>query len=91
MLSLDNAFSVEALRDFDRRVHERLQDSVKVSYLCEPKLDGVAVSLIYKEGMLVQAALKLNVLDESRSSITPQTIDHYRQRAREVAGRHALG
>ena len=36
-------------------------------------------------------SLKLNVLDESRSSITPQTIDHYRQRAREVAGRHALG
>lgn len=35
-------------------------------------------------------SLKLNVLDESRSSITPQTIDHYRQRAREVAGRHAL-
>ena len=34
-------------------------------------------------------SLKLNVLDESRSSITPQTIDHYRQRARDVAVRHA--
>ena len=58
MLSLDNAFSEKALRDFDRRVHERLQDSAKVSYLCEPKLDGVAVSLIYKEGMLVSAATR---------------------------------
>ncbi len=38
----------------------------------------------------VAQSLKLNVLDESRSSITPQTIDHYRQRARDVAGRHAL-
>ncbi|MAJ79890.1 MAG: cell division protein ZipA [Porticoccaceae bacterium] len=39
----------------------------------------------------VAQSLKLNVLDESRSSITPQTIDHYRQRARDVAGRQALG
>ncbi|MAH72921.1 MAG: DNA ligase (NAD(+)) LigA [Cellvibrionales bacterium TMED49] len=58
MLSLDNAFGIKALRDFDRRVHERLQGSENVSYLCEPKLDGVAVSLIYEDGILVRAATR---------------------------------
>jgi DNA ligase (NAD+) len=45
MLSLDNAFSEEELRDFDRRVRERLDTDDDVEYVCEPKLDGLAVSL----------------------------------------------
>ena len=57
MLSLDNAFSDEELADFDRRVTERLQLEV-VEYCCEPKLDGVAVSIAYQDGELVQAATR---------------------------------
>lgn len=57
MLSLDNAFSDEELTDFDRRVTERLQLEV-VEYCCEPKLDGVAVSIAYRSGELVQAATR---------------------------------
>ena len=60
MLSLDNAFSPADLVDFDRRVHDRLQiDSVvPLEYACEPKLDGIAVSLRYESGVLIQAATR---------------------------------
>jgi DNA ligase (NAD+) len=79
MLSLDNAFSAEELRDFDRRVRERLnrgktagESSTKehsteeegskeertIEYVCEPKLDGLAVSLHYQNGELVRAATR---------------------------------
>ncbi len=57
MLSLDNAFSDEELASFDRRVRERLEvDSVE--YTAEPKLDGLAVSLLYEDGQLVRAATR---------------------------------
>ena len=57
MLSLDNAFSAEDLSDFHRRVTERL-GSAEVSYCCEPKLDGAAVSIVYESGVLVLAATR---------------------------------
>ena len=57
MLSLDNAFSREDLSDFHRRVSERLKVH-DVSYCCEPKLDGVAVSIVYESGELVLAATR---------------------------------
>ena len=58
MLSLDNAFSDEELRDFNRRVMERLKRDEAVAYVCEPKLDGVAVSLLYKDGVLMRGATR---------------------------------
>jgi DNA ligase (NAD+) len=58
MLSLDNVFSAEELRAFDRRVRERLGDEGSVDYCCEPKLDGVAVSMLYEQGVLVRAATR---------------------------------
>lgn len=58
MLSLDNAFSDDEVRDFDRRVRERLARSEPVEYVCEPKLDGLAVSLHYEQGVLTQAATR---------------------------------
>lgn len=58
MLSLDNAFSDEELRDFDRRVKERLNVDTDVEYVCEPKLDGLAVSLHYEQGALTRAATR---------------------------------
>ena len=57
MLSLDNAFSTDDMDDFHRRVTERLGDG-DVSYCCEPKLDGVAVSVVYEHGALVLAATR---------------------------------
>jgi DNA ligase (NAD+) len=57
MLSLDNAFSDDELNDFDRRVCERLETD-QVEYAAEPKLDGLAISLLYQEGRLVRAATR---------------------------------
>ncbi|BBL71032.1 NAD-dependent DNA ligase LigA [Methylogaea oryzae] len=57
MLSLDNAFDDEELAAFDRRLRERLGvDSVE--YAAEPKLDGLAVSLVYESGLLARAATR---------------------------------
>ena len=52
MLSLDNAFNSEDMEDFNRRVLDRLIGDEEVEYSCEPKLDGIAVNLTYKEGLL---------------------------------------
>ena len=58
MLSLDNAFSDEEVREFDRRVRERLGRQEPIEYVAEPKLDGLAISIRYVEGVLVQAATR---------------------------------
>jgi DNA ligase (NAD+) len=58
MLSLDNAFSEEEVRDFDRRIRERLGRSEAVSYSAEPKLDGLAISARYEDGAFVQGATR---------------------------------
>ncbi len=58
MLSLENAFSDDELVDFDRRVRERLNTPGPITYCAEPKLDGLAVSLRYESGALVQAATR---------------------------------
>jgi DNA ligase (NAD+) len=57
MLSLDNALDAQAMSDFDRRVRERLGSS-DIRYAAEPKLDGLALSLRYEQGLLVQAATR---------------------------------
>jgi DNA ligase (NAD+) len=58
MLSLDNAFSDEEVRDFDRRIQERLGSSGPIRYSAEPKLDGLAVSARYENGSFVQGATR---------------------------------
>jgi DNA ligase (NAD+) len=57
MLSLGNAFSEDELHDFDRRVRERLEVA-EVTYCAETKLDGLAISLRYENGALMQAATR---------------------------------
>jgi DNA ligase (NAD+) len=52
MLSLDNAFTDEDIVNFDRRVRERLEIEGEVDYNCEPKLDGLAVGIVYEDGEL---------------------------------------
>jgi DNA ligase (NAD+) len=58
MLSLDNAFSEDEFAKFERRVKERLGTEHEIIYCAEPKLDGLAVSLRYENGLLVQAATR---------------------------------
>ncbi|ACI21243.1 NAD-dependent DNA ligase LigA [Thermodesulfovibrio yellowstonii] len=58
MLSLDNAFSIEELRDFDARVKRLLGSSEEVEYTVEPKYDGLAVELSYKDGLLYKASTR---------------------------------
>lgn len=58
MLSLDNAFTFETVQEFDKRVHDRLKTSALILYACEPKLDGLAVTLIYEEGIFVAGATR---------------------------------
>ena len=58
MLSLDNGFSEQDLLDFDRRIHERLRSEADIAYSAEPKLDGLAVSLTYRHGVLERAATR---------------------------------
>ncbi|MFT4825494.1 MAG: DNA ligase (NAD+) [Halioglobus sp.] len=59
MLSLDNAFDSDELSDFNRRLVERLDsEGEPLRYACEPKLDGIAVSLIYRRGILERGATR---------------------------------
>ena len=56
MLSLSNAFNEEDLREFDRKVRQAIGD--KFSYVCELKIDGLAISLKYENGVFVQGATR---------------------------------
>ncbi len=59
MLSLDNIFSEADWLEVDRRIHRRWQaDAAAITYVCEPKLDGLAISLRYVNGSLVRAATR---------------------------------
>jgi DNA ligase (NAD+) len=61
MFSLDNAFTLDALREFETRVRKFLklgEDAAHLTYIVEPKLDGLAISLRYENGMFVQGATR---------------------------------
>ena len=58
MLSLDNAFDEDDMQAFEKRIKDRLKISTEISFSCEPKLDGLAVSILYENGQLVRAATR---------------------------------
>ncbi|HCD5319746.1 TPA: NAD-dependent DNA ligase LigA [Klebsiella michiganensis] len=58
MLSLDNVFDEESFLAFNKRVQDRLKNTDNLTYCCELKLDGLAVSILYENGLLVQAATR---------------------------------
>ena len=58
MLSLGNAFDKNELQTFNKRIIEKLSSSSEIDYVCEPKLDGLAVNLLYQDGILTQAATR---------------------------------
>lgn len=58
MLSLDNAFSFEELREFDMRIKRFLKSQDKIEYTVEPKYDGLAIELTYRNGLLYRASTR---------------------------------
>ncbi len=60
MLSLDNTYSREEVLAFDNRIRKAWHDAKEVDYVVEPKIDGVAVSLRYENGLLVRGATRGN-------------------------------
>ena len=58
MLSLDNAFNPDDMEAFDRRLADRLPEGAERDYAAEPKLDGVALSLLYRRGRFMRAATR---------------------------------
>jgi DNA ligase (NAD+) len=58
MLSLDKVFSQDDLQRFEERSRKRLQLDGELAYSCEPKIDGIAVSLMYEQGVLVRGATR---------------------------------
>lgn len=58
MLSLNNAFDFEEIKAFEKRMQDRLKFNNAFEYVCEPKIDGLAISLRYENGILIQAATR---------------------------------
>ncbi|MEJ2684555.1 MAG: hypothetical protein P8Z71_09190 [Candidatus Sulfobium sp.] len=58
MLSLDNAFSFDEVREFDKRMRKLLGTGAEIEYTVEPKYDGLAIELTYREGMLERASTR---------------------------------
>lgn len=58
MLSLANGFTDDDIHDFERRIKERLETDAQITFTAEPKLDGLAVSIIYENGKLTRAATR---------------------------------
>jgi DNA ligase (NAD+) len=85
MLSLDNAFTEEDLTAFDRRIHERLGLSGELEYVAEPKLDGLAVTVIYRDGQLAQAATRGDGVTGEDVTANVRTIRAVPQRLRGTA------
>ena len=85
MLSLDNAFSEEDLRSFDRRIHERLAVAGDLDYVAEPKLDGLAVAVTYRDGGLAQAATRGDGITGEDVTANVRTIRAVPQRLRPPA------
>lgn len=58
MLSLDNVFNTDELKNFNQRLQQRLNNNDEIEFAAEPKLDGLAISLLYKNGLLVRAGTR---------------------------------
>lgn len=58
MLSLENAFSEQDMWAFEKRIHDRLGSAEEISFAGEPKFDGIAVSLLYRQGVLERGATR---------------------------------
>jgi DNA ligase (NAD+) len=80
MLSLDNSYNVAELREFDERVRKNLASDAMVQYVAELKIDGVSLSLLYRDGVLVQAATRGNGVTGDDITANARTIRSLPQR-----------
>jgi DNA ligase (NAD+) len=81
MLSLDNAFTPEELGAWATRVHAEVGDSsIPAHYLCELKIDGVALSLVYRDGRLTRAATRGDGRTGEDVTLNARTIDDVPER-----------
>ncbi len=69
MMSLANTYSEDEIRDFDRRVRNLLRENESYEYVCELKIDGLAISLLYENGLLSRAATRGD--GEQGDDVTP--------------------
>ena len=74
MLSLGNAFSDEDMEDFDKRIREGVEKE-SINYAAEPKLDGLAISLLYENGVLARAATRGDGRTGEDVTLNIRTID----------------
>ncbi|RWX45366.1 DNA ligase (NAD+) [Candidatus Electrothrix aarhusensis] len=74
MLSLDNVFDAQELLSFEEKIQRYLQTTVQPTYLAEPKLDGLAVELIYENGLLIQGSTRGNGLVGENITAQLQTV-----------------
>ncbi len=82
MLSLENAFGEEEIREFDARVRRFLATAGSVEYVCEPKMDGVAVELVYRDGSLVVGSTRGDGFTGEKILENIKTIPHIPLRLR---------
>jgi len=74
MLSLDNVFNAEELEGFTEKIHRYLQSAEQLTYSAEPKLDGLAVELVYENGVLIQGSTRGNGLVGENITAQLQTV-----------------
>ncbi len=85
MLSLTNGFSEDELRDFDRRARKTLQHD-EITYMAEPKLDGLSVEIIYRDGSLVQGSTRGDGINGEDVTPNLRTVRPIPLRLRQVNG-----
>lgn len=74
MLSLGNAFSDQDMSDFDKRIRDAVEQD-NIEYAAEPKLDGLAISLLYENGLLIRAATRGDGRTGEDVTLNIRTID----------------
>ncbi len=85
MLSLDNAFTFDDLREFDRRIKRLLRTDEEVEYTVEPKYDGLAIELTYRDGLLFKASTRGDGYEGEDVTLNIKTIKSIPIRITDVA------
>ncbi|MGD9097491.1 MAG: NAD-dependent DNA ligase LigA, partial [Desulfobacterales bacterium] len=87
MRSLDNAFSERDVRDFEKRIRRQLTVEEAVDFTLEPKMDGVAVELVYRDGLLALASTRGDGIRGEVITANVRTIPSVPLRLKAVGGR----
>lgn len=91
MMSLSKVFNGSDLIDFEERIKKRLDTEAAIEYSCEPKIDGVAVSLLYVDGVLIRAATRGDGVTGEDITHNVRTIKDVPLRLRDAAAENSEG